>query len=98
MEQEMKDLELWKVAQKRVAFKYHVLIYFVMNLFFWTIWYISLRNNNTIPAQRDSIPWPVWPMIGWGIGVFFNYLGAYRNNDSMTDREYRKLKDKKINK
>ena len=94
MEQEIKDPQLWKVAQKRAAFKYHVLIYFVMNLFFWTIWYISLRNNNTPLNERDTIPWPVWPMLGWGIGLFFNYIAAYRNNDSLTDKEYQKLKNK----
>ena len=94
MEQEIKDPKLWKVAQKRAAFKYHALIYFVMNLFFWTIWYISLRNNDTPFQDRDAIPWLVWPMLGWGIGLFFNYIAAYRNNDALTDKEYEKLKNK----
>ena len=93
--EEIKDSKLWKVAQKRAAFKYHVLIYFVMTLFFWTIWYISLRNNNTPVQDRDIIPWPVWPMLGWGIAVFFNYLAAYRNQDTAIDKEYQKLKNKK---
>ena len=92
MEQEIKDSELWKTAQKRAGFKYHVLIYFIMNIFFWTLWYISLRNNPTLPAERDSIPWPVWPMIGWGIGVFFNYVAAYGLHNRYTEREYQKLK------
>lgn len=94
MEQEIKDPEFWKVAQKRASFRTHVLIYFIMNIFFWTIWYISLRNNPTPPVQRDTIPWPVWPMLGWGIGVFFNYLAAYKNNTSMAEKEYQKLKNK----
>ena len=94
MEQEMKGPELWKVAQRRAGFKYHVLIYFIMNIFFWTLWYISLGNNSTPPAERDHIPWPVWPMVGWGIGVFFNYLAAYRNNNPLAEKEYQKLKGK----
>jgi uncharacterized BrkB/YihY/UPF0761 family membrane protein len=94
MEQEAKDPELWKLAQKRAGFRTHVLIYFIMTIFFWTIYYISLRTNNTPPAQRDTIPWPVWPMIGWGIGVYFNYLAVYKNHNSMAEKEYQKLKQK----
>ena len=95
MEQEKKDPELWKVAQKRAGFKYHVLIYFIMNFFFWTLWYISLKNISTPPPERlDTIPWPVWPMVGWGIGIFFNYLAAYRSGNSLANKEYQKLKNK----
>lgn len=91
---EIKDPKLWKTAQKRAGFKYNVLVYFIMNLIFWTIWYISLRNNNTPPAQRDVIPWPVWPMVGWGIGVFFHYIYAYKMHDTLAEKEYKKLKNK----
>ncbi|MEO8943681.1 MAG: 2TM domain-containing protein [Ginsengibacter sp.] len=94
MDIETKDPDLWKVAQKRAAFKYHVLIYFIMNIFFWTLWYISLRNNSTPPADRDIIPWPVWPMVGWGIGVLFNYVGVYRSRNTLAEKEYEKLKNK----
>lgn len=93
MDTETKDPELWKVAQKRAAFKYHVLIYFIMNIFFWTLWYISLRNNSTPPSERDIIPWPVWPMVGWGIGVLFNYVGVYRAGNRLAEKEYDKLKN-----
>ena len=37
-------------------------------------------------------PWPVWPMFGWGIGVLFNYFGAYKSTDHLAEREYQKLK------
>ncbi|MEO8854073.1 MAG: 2TM domain-containing protein [Ginsengibacter sp.] len=94
MEQEMKDPELWRVAQRRAGFKYHVLIYFIMNLFFWTLWYISLKDNPNPPTVINEIPWPVWPMVGWGIGVFFNYLGAYKSHNSLAEKEYQKLKNK----
>ncbi|HXR84882.1 MAG TPA: 2TM domain-containing protein [Hanamia sp.] len=94
MEQEIKDPELWKLAQKRAAFRTHVLLYFIMIIFFWTIYYISLRTNPTPPSQRDAIPWPVWPMLGWGIAVFFNYRAAFKSKDSMAEKEYQKLKNK----
>ena len=88
MEIENKDPILWKIAQKRAGFKYHLLIYCIMNIFFWTIWYINRGN----PSEDGGIfPWPAWPMFFWGIGVFFNYLGAYRSNNHLAEREYQKL-------
>ena len=56
MEQEMKDPELWKIAQRRAGFRYHALIYFIMNLFFWTLWYISLKDSPNPPAVINEIP------------------------------------------
>ncbi len=94
METQQKDPEMWKEAQKRAAFKYHLLIYFIMNIFFWTLWYISLKNTSTPPPENIGIPWPVWPMVGWGIGVLFNYVGVYRSGNNLAEREYKKLKDK----
>ena len=70
MEQEIKAPELWKIAQKRAGFKYHVLIYFIMNIFFWTIWYLGLKNTPVLTEQIDTIPWPVWPMFGWELAYF----------------------------
>lgn len=94
METQQKDPEMWKEAQKRAAFKYHVLIYFIMNIFFWTLWYLSLKNTSTTPEENIGIPWPVWPMVGWGIGVLFNYIGVYRSGNVLAEKEYEKLKKK----
>ncbi|RNI34599.1 hypothetical protein EFY79_15620 [Hanamia caeni] len=93
MEKEIKDPELWKRAQKRAAFKYHVLIYFIMNIFFWTVWYLSLKNTPSPITHIEKIPWPVWPMVGWGIGIFFHYVAAYKNQNSLAEKEYNKLKN-----
>jgi 2TM domain len=93
-ESTFKDPELWKVAKKRAGFKYHLFIYLIVNIFFWTLWYINFRNNNILPEERGIFPWPVWLMFGWGIGVLFNYLGAYKSTGYLAEREYQKLKFK----
>ncbi len=89
-----RDPKLWRTAQKRASFRYHALIYFVMIIFFWTMYYISLRSSDTPVFQRSSIPWPVWPMAGWGIALIFHYLGAYGNTNKRAETEYEKLKNK----
>ena len=85
-----KDPELWEIAQKRVSFKSHLTVYIIMNLFFWLLWLLTGQEYN----EGFNPPWPVWPMVGWGIGVFFHYMGAYvypKNNS--VEREYQKLKN-----
>ena len=82
-----KDPQLWELARRRASFRTHFIIYLVMVVFFWAVWYLSG------PGERGSrYPWPVWPMLGWGIGVLFHYLGAYvKTGAGATEREYEKL-------
>jgi len=83
-----KDPELWRIAQKRAKFKKHAFTYMVINLFFWVIWLLTSRDRGFA-----GLPWPVWPMVGWGIGLAFNYFDAYQNPQStLAEKEYDKLK------
>ena len=83
-----KDPQLWKIAQRRVGFKYNLISYIVMSCFFWLIWFFA--------GERDShqgFPWPIWPMLGWGIGLLFHFLGAYVfPKTTSVEQEYEKLK------
>jgi hypothetical protein len=41
------------------------------------------------------MPWPVWSMLGWGIGLLFQYLNAYGGGKKdLEEKEYEKLKNK----
>lgn len=86
-----KDPILWAVAQKRASFKYHLVAYFAMNVFFWTIW-IMTGSHYT----NSGLPWPVWPAFGWGIGLFFHFLGAYvYPKSNLAEKEYDNLANNK---
>jgi hypothetical protein len=87
-----KDPALWELAKRRASFQRHLATYLVMSVFFWIVWFMSGNYNS------GGLPWPVWPMLGWGIGITFHYVAAYvsTGNDSV-EREYQKLKQQSQN-
>lgn len=90
----VKDPELWELAQKRASFKSHLTVYIVMNIFFWLLWYFTGQKY----SEGTRLPWPVWPNLFWGIGLIFHYLGAYVfPKSNSVEREYQKLKNKQSN-
>lgn len=77
------DTQLHELARKRVDFRRHLIVYFVINAALWSLWFVT----------GQGYPWPVWPMVGWGIGVIFHYLFDYRSSRLLSeDEEFRKLK------
>lgn len=86
--QEPKDEVLWQIAKERVGFKWSLLSYVFVNLFLIGIWYFGSDAN------LDHF-WPIWPILGWGIGLVFQYLKAYHGNRAdAVENEYQKLKNK----
>ena len=81
-----KDAQLWEIAHQRASFKRHLITYLIMSVFFWVVWYFSGGYD------AHSIPWPAWPMLGWGVGVAFHYINAYvLPKSNAIEREYEKL-------
>jgi hypothetical protein len=81
-----KDEILWQIAKERVSFKWSLVSYFAVNLFLIGVWYFT-------PGKMKYF-WPIWPILGWGLGLIFQYLKAYQGvkiND--IDKEYQKLKN-----
>ena len=80
---EEKSEQLWKEAKARADFKNHFVVYIIINGGLWLLWLVTGGIN--------SYPWPVWPTIGWGIGLVANYFSVYHFSHS-AEREYEKLK------
>ncbi|HPH36463.1 MAG TPA: 2TM domain-containing protein [Sediminibacterium sp.] len=84
---EPKDEVLWQIAKERVGFRWSLLSYVFVNLFLIGIWYFGSKGN------LDHF-WPIWPILGWGIGLVFQYLKAYHGNKvNNVEKEYQKLKN-----
>lgn len=80
---------LWKKAKNRAAFKIHLRSYFIVNGGLWIIYFLTASQS----WGGHSFPWPIWPMLGWGIGLASHYMSAYGNPDEkkLAEREYEKL-------
>ena len=87
-----RDPQLWEIAQRRVSFKYHLVTYIIINAFLWIVWAMSGSKND-----HNDLPWAIWPTLGWGLGLFFHFLGAFVfPKQNAVEKEYEKLmRDKK---
>ena len=80
---EEKDAQLWQQAKARADFKIHLVTYIIINGMLWLIWFFT--------GGVHTHPWPIWPTLGWGIGLLFNYLEVYKFRNRV-EKEYEKLK------
>lgn len=66
------ESELRKRAERRIAAKRglatHVLAYLLVNGSLVTIWFAT---------SPDGFFWPMFPILGWGIGLVFNIWDVY---------------------
>ena len=86
------DQQLWLVAKRRAKFKRSLSAYVLVISFLWIIWFLTTPEFHSY----ERFPWPVWPMLGWGLGLGIQYLNAYVFEvDSLEQREYDKLRAKK---
>ena len=87
----IKDPELWRIAHERAGFKMHLTIYVIVILFLWVLWgFLAFINE-----WDYSTKWPIFPMLGWGLGVLLHYFIVYRWKHKLTQKEYEKLLKKK---
>ena len=68
----MNDAELREQAlarlQKKREFKAHVFAYVLVNTFVVAIWAVT----------GSGFFWPIFPILGWGIGLFFHGWDVYQ--------------------
>ncbi|MFA9197967.1 MAG: 2TM domain-containing protein [Aquirufa sp.] len=85
---ESTDQQLWAIARSRAKFKRSLGSYSIVIPFLWVIWFLTSQDKDI-----NRIPWPIWPMLGWGIGLAIQYLKAYVIEvGSLEQREYDHLK------
>jgi 2TM domain len=76
--------------EKKRDFKTHAFIYFLVNAVLVGIWAV---------ATPDALFWPIFPILGWGIGVAANAWDVFVRKpitDADLDREEQRLREKHV--
>lgn len=89
MTEKLTDEEIRKVAKARVGFKIHAAVYVIVNAFLAAIWFIT---NATGEAEDAWYYWPVWPLMGWGIGLAIHGFVVFGAGADWEKREEEKLR------
>ncbi len=75
------DVELRRLAVRRadmkLAFRSHLMAYVVVNAGLVAIYLMT---------SFGSYFWPIWPMLGWGIGLGTHAVSVYTNGENVRDR------------
>jgi cytochrome b561 len=70
---EIRDDELRQQAikrlEKRSEFWGHLAVYLVVNALIVTVWFL---------VSDGGFFWPLFPLFGWGIGLLFHAVDAFR--------------------
>jgi hypothetical protein len=78
--------DAYRMAEKRVkekvGFYWHLASYLVVNGFLVAIYLLTSMANGDF-----YYPWPIWPMLGWGIGLLLHFLGVFVFPDTPEARQ-----------
>jgi hypothetical protein len=67
--------------KKKSEFKAHLLAYVLVNAFLVAVW----------AATGAGFFWPMFPILGWGIGIAFHAWDVYRGEEFSEDRVQREI-------
>jgi hypothetical protein len=70
-----------KRLEKQRGFKGHVLVYVLVNTFLVVIWSVT----------GAGFFWPIFPIVGWGIGVVMNAWDVYWSEEFGEERIQREI-------
>jgi hypothetical protein len=68
----LRELALLRLKKRR-DFKTHVAVYVLVNGVIWGIWLVIALSS----GGGNWWPWPIFPTLGWGIGVALNGWDVY---------------------
>lgn len=86
------DEEIRKLAKARAGWKVHAAIYLIVNVFLAALWWITMGAAGVDTSVWTY--WPIWPHLGWGIGVAIHGFVVYGAASDWERREEAKLRAK----
>lgn len=80
-QERLRELAVQRIEKKR-EFHAHLLAYVLVNAMLIGIWAVS----------GAGFFWPVFPLMGWGIGLSFHAWDTYRRPEPSEDRIEREMR------
>jgi len=88
LDAELRAQALQRLEKKR-GFRVHLSVYVVVNALIWLVWGLVYASSGF------WFPWPVFPLVGWGIGLGFHAWDVYGHrpfSESQIEREAVRLR------
>jgi hypothetical protein len=57
------------VEERRLGFRIHLAVYVAVQVLLVATWWFTSNNG-------EVMPWFIFPMLGWGIGVVAHYIAT----------------------
>ena len=77
-----------RIRAKR-AFERHAIVYAAVNLLLIAIWALTGSGNHRHGTESDF--WPIWPILGWGLGLGLHYWTAFHQKPISEDEIRREM-------
>jgi hypothetical protein len=87
-----RELAIKRIKAKQ-AFRIHFIVYLLVNALLIAIW-AGLGDSVAVPGLPAAFFWPIFPILGWGLGLAIQGYTAYERGGPTEDdieREMRNL-------
>jgi len=77
-------------AKRRIGFRIHFAVYLGVIILNWVSWAITFNNY---PNIKWILIWPMYPTLGWGIGIIIHYVTIFHSDKLFSvDKEVERIK------
>ncbi len=87
---ELIDKKVYKKASKRVAFKFHLAIFLLAMLVLWLVYSFVFKN---FEGAAQLLKGFIFITALWTVIITFHYIFVYKLNNSLLDKEIKKLQE-----
>jgi hypothetical protein len=79
-----------RIRAKR-GFGRHVMVYVAINLLLIAIWALTEPGSANHRHESGSDFWPIWPILGWGVGLGLHYWAVFHQRPISADEIRREI-------
>ena len=80
-----------KRIQAKRGFRVHATVYVAVNLLLIAIWALTGPGYANHRHGSESDFWPIWPILGWGVGLGLHYLTVFHRRPISEDEIRREI-------